>query len=310
MLYIDTLQLETEARIPQAQLQQMARNGNRGHNIRVLPEGQNYNLYDSNYEGVFVKHTVENQKLTLEVASCGGFLHGNSMIPIETAQAPLLVNKLERLVTETLGGELIHSLEDARVKRVDIKYDFQVGDEVQDYLNAISKHTVAQHEKDVLGDGSTVLFKNSSRKMMFYDRHACCISRGKSAEETGMSKGVIRFEVACKSTELKRKLQVRQAKLRDIIQPSVTTNLLRGYLDLVGLTNLEITTEGEMLRKLQDSLNVNLSYLLLTYIKALQENNLNLFCRTTRNKYDGILGNLGIAPVIGVKSLPPLVANL
>ncbi|MDK8193975.1 hypothetical protein QP794_28230 [Paenibacillus sp. UMB7766-LJ446] len=299
MIHIDTLHIETQGVIPEQSLKEMTLRNRRGFNTFSTYTGSTYRTYDGRYDNVFIKHTVESQKIKIEIDSCGGFLHGNSMIPIGDEQSGHFLERLEGFLLETTNVSLMVPLRDAQIKRMDIKYDFQVGDEVRDYLSAIAKHSVPGHQRDILGNGDTVVFKNSSRKMMFYNREANCINRRKSEEETEMSKGVIRFEVACNSAELLRRLKLNTVCINDVFNSNVTEDLLRRYFDKVRFIDRVTSTESELLRILQDNFGENKGYRILSYIKAKQDGNLSGFSRTTIYEYEKLLEEKGIASVIG-----------
>jgi len=309
MIHVDTLHLQTQAKISENQLRMMMSRDRKGYNTFMTAEGQAYSTYNSQYDGLRIKHTVENQRLKLELSSCSSFFYGNSMMPLEEEQVPSLLEKLRLLLTTNLEADLLEPLESAKVTRLDIKYDFQVGNEVQHYMTALAKHTVPQHRRDILGDGQTVCFINGLRKMMFYDRHANAVARNKSREETEMSKGVIRFEVVCKSTEINRRLH-RSVSVEEVLQSSVTSSLLQSYLNSTNLQGLYISTENDLLQALENKHGASKAYRALSYIKAKQSNNLHAFCHTTQHKYEKLLKEAGVVPVIGERTLPPLVAAL
>lgn len=306
MIGIDTLHLKTKGIIPKSRLKDIGINT--GWNV-YYPKGnvtRGYARYEIRIGNVVIKHTVENHHFWIEIDSCGGFLHHNSMIPIKDEHVLPFMDKLEKLLVEHTGVELLTPLSESEVTRLDAKRDFFVGDNMVDYLTNLCKLRCPRHQTTTRGNGTTIEVSNSSRVMKIYNRYLNCNKKEKSIEETEMSKGMLRFEVVCKAAELRRQLGVESPTLGSMFKSSVTEELLTKYLQLLNLLDLRISTEGDLLNVLADLCGATKAHHILAYIRARHNNRAKDFPRSTRYDYEKLLKAAGIAPVIGTKHLPPL----
>ncbi|WP_054941700.1 hypothetical protein [Paenibacillus ihuae] len=306
MISIDTLYIQTKGVVPEQQLRNIARHG-KWHTWHHDGTGTNgYDCYKHVVDNVAIKYTRENSKLAVEIGSCGHFLHGNSMVPIQDVEAVAFIEKLEQFLYEHTRVELFAPLANAQIRRLDVKRDFRVGDDLADYLAVLKEHQIPTYEKNIFGDGNTIQFKNHSRKMMGYNRYANCVGKKKSVEETEMSRGVLRFETVCSQAELSRQLNEVVPTLGDVFTPDATDMLLERYLGMLGLNDTVINTEAETLRLLEASIGKVKARNIMFYLHAKREGKWKEFSRTARYSYEKTLDRLGIASVIGTKTLKPL----
>lgn len=307
MIDIDTLHIKTQGVIPPKQLQVLAMNGRwNTYRPRHHRSTNDYDRYEARIGSIVIKHTVQNQNLEIEIDSCGDFLFGNSMAPFLDEHVPAFMEKLERLLIEFTNVELFAPLADGDITRLDAKRDFGVGDELKDYLTVIGKHDVPNHTKNILGGGNTIQFENTSRTMKCYNRYANCLKKRKSTEETEMSKGVLRFEVMPKGSELRERLGMDKVTLGSVLISSITNELLSAYLDMFNLSKVNISTENDMYRALCAHSNRTKANNIISYLRAVEHGRGDDFSRTTRYEYEKCLAAAGLAPVIGTKNLPPL----
>lgn len=80
------------------------------------------------------------------------------------------------------------------VKRLDVSYNFKV-DDVGEYIKEISKKTISKKTKITYNENETVIFKNKSSSICFYDKEKECINGKEPKEVIEQAKGILRLEI-------------------------------------------------------------------------------------------------------------------
>lgn len=81
-----------------------------------------------------------------------------------------------------------------KVKRVDVSYNFRVNN-VEAYMNEIAKRVISKRTKIIYNENETIIFKNKSSSICFYDKEKECISNKEKQEIIEAAKGVLRLEI-------------------------------------------------------------------------------------------------------------------
>lgn len=81
-----------------------------------------------------------------------------------------------------------------KVKRLDISYNFKV-DNVGTYINEINKKVISKRDKLAYNDNQTVIFKNKSSSICFYDKEKECIRQKEPQNIIEKAKGLLRLEI-------------------------------------------------------------------------------------------------------------------
>ncbi len=81
-----------------------------------------------------------------------------------------------------------------KVKRLDISYNFKV-DNVEAYINEINKKVVSKRDKLTYNDNQTVIFKNKSSSICFYNKEKECIRQKEPQHIIEQSQGLLRLEI-------------------------------------------------------------------------------------------------------------------
>lgn len=302
---IDSLKIQTTRQLEDRVLRKLK--GQHMHNTYHQRE-RDYSHFKYHLLGdrnlAMVKYTKQNGNFTIEIPSCPYLLNSNSLHRINNEDVPAFIEKLILLLREDLNID-ISDVEDWRVSQMDIYHDFKLGDELGDYIAALKKVTMSTYDRTET-NSQTVAWKNSSREIKFYDKHASSVRKKKSQKEIELSEGVGRFEISAKQAELRKHLGVTTASMGDVFDEAVTTPLLQKYLNIIQPTEMLSTTEQDAYCRLKAKHGSNAAHQLISYIQAVTKGRKSEYPRTTYTRYDRKLKAAGVPPVISEKVLPPL----
>ncbi|WP_165571625.1 phage/plasmid replication domain-containing protein, partial [Cytobacillus praedii] len=110
--------------------------------------------------------------------------------------APSDVNTFWQILNNILkeNFNIVVEKEQWIVKRLDISYNFKV-DNVSKAIIEISNKNLTKRNKIVYNENETVIFKNKSSSICFYDKEKECLLRKEASEVIEMSKGMLRLEI-------------------------------------------------------------------------------------------------------------------
>ncbi|OIJ21877.1 hypothetical protein BKP45_04085 [Anaerobacillus alkalidiazotrophicus] len=86
------------------------------------------------------------------------------------------------------------NIEQWKVKRLDISYNFKV-DNVGAYISEINKKNLSKRTKITYNENETVIFKNKSSSICFYDKEKECINKKEPLNIIEQAKGILRLEI-------------------------------------------------------------------------------------------------------------------
>ncbi|MED4908868.1 hypothetical protein P9761_11635 [Brevibacillus centrosporus] len=100
-----------------------------------------------------------------------------------------------------------------QVKRLDVCWNFAVGDKVKDYLKQIALMKINRLIKVVYQDGESVVFhdKNNQKRIMFYDKERECIQRKCQSDLIERANGLLRLEIRLPLREITNYAKERRA---------------------------------------------------------------------------------------------------
>lgn len=275
------------------------------------PDNSIYNTYRYRLGGAgdnrmpLLLYTQESGKMELSIPSLPYFFQGSCLTPIQQADVPFIYEMLTNKLEEELGLTVEETLESWMVPKMDIYYDFHVGNEVRNYLRALKEVSIPTYKTWNINN-ETVYWRNGSRDIKLYDKHVECIEDRKTAMEIEQSNGVLRFEVQLKANDIQTDLNEEVVTFGKMMSQQVIDSFLNKYLTKINMNNLQITTEEEMRTTLADSYGYKRAHDIVSFIKAKQDGYDDAISRTTEHRYLKDLKRIGLAPVIGQKQLAPL----
>jgi hypothetical protein len=306
MLGIDTINLVTEGMINESNLKRIAEMGS--YNTYHYPE-EDYKHYKArignNPQMPFIKYTKQNKRLSVEVPSAPYFMFGTSLKQLSDDDAEMFFSKLEYVLIKELGVELSQPPSEWKVRNFDVYHDFQLGSDVTEYIRAMRNIKIPRY-KTGNEENETVHWRNKTRDIKFYDKHQDCIDKRRSKLDIELSKGIGRFEVEIKPLDITSELGIEKVTLSEVFNESVTNHLVKKYLRLIKMDDLEVTTEGKLLESLIDNFGATWAHKLVSYARSIESGHSTSIPRATRARYENKYKEVGIAPVIGSRPLSPL----
>lgn len=133
------------------------------------------------------------QKRILEIQlSIPKMVYGTNTKMITEIDITEFWNKLHTILKEHLNINV--NKEQWKVKRLDISYNFKV-DNVETYINEINKKVISKRDKLTYNDNQTVIFKNKSSSICFYNKEKECIRQKEPQNIIEQSQGILRLEI-------------------------------------------------------------------------------------------------------------------
>jgi len=268
---------------------------------------KSYNTYRYRLGGDYsplLTYTAESRKLKVSIPSLPRYALGTSSILLDDSSVPAALDKVQRYVVEA-GIRDLPAIADWEISKVDLAHDFQVGPEVANYMQAFGQIDIPGYTRVTYGN-ETVAWRSHSRhrEIRFYDRHAKCIAIGDDPASTAMSQGVIRLEVQTS------KADYRQTKGRtdigSIFRSDVVIPMLQNYLGRLDLDNLRIITLRDIRTAATRRYGSKKASRIVNLLQDQTHGVKSDLHRSTIWRYKRDLAELGIAPVIGIRRLPPL----
>lgn len=303
---IDSLYLTTTGNIKESSLKKMAEQ----KNFRTFHErSADYTCYEfrlgSDPNMPFIKYTRQTEKLKIFIPSCPHMLFGSSLKPMNEGDAPVFFDKLTSLMTEELAIDFHDVPEQWQVNKFDAYHDFRLGDQVKSYLTALSQVSISGYKRTNINT-ETIAWSNGTREIKVYDKHQCCIDKGKPELDLELSKGVARLEVSLSAKDLRSRFKEKVVTADRIFDEANINSHLQTCLSKLKVEELQLNTKREVLDLLEKRHGTVMAYRLLGYIEALLDGKKAKFPGSTRAHYDKMLKEAGVAPTFADRQLPPL----
>ncbi|MDK8182621.1 hypothetical protein [Paenibacillus sp. UMB4589-SE434] len=165
-----------------------------------------YEIYDDKLP--YIKYMEGSRTLFVQV-SMPKLLYGDNVTLIDEVDIPLFFDCLQSRIMHLLDIEIPHS--DWTVLRCDISWNFQVGNQVSEYVRMLSKQQMPFKNTTTYNQDQTVEYWNKSSRTMFYDKQ----KQTKKKEAIAVverSKGILRLEVKSSVYDMKKHSSTRKAE--------------------------------------------------------------------------------------------------
>lgn len=136
-------------------------------------------------------YKLQQQILEIE-CSIPKLVHGTNVHALSIDDIAIFWNRLSKELIEQLGVEI--QKEHWKVKRLDVSYNFLV-DNVGSYITELSKLNMSKRTKVTYNENETIIFKNKSSSISFYDKEKECLSRKEERDIVEKAKGILRLEI-------------------------------------------------------------------------------------------------------------------
>lgn len=226
----------------------------------LLPRYENFTIANKNLpttlKGKYIPESQHSKQplLQIEIGSVPKLIFGNNCdMAMDIAVICKVINKY---VNEIQGLEDLYAAE-GLINRVDFCWNFQVGELVTDYLQALSKTTCTSrnissftnrrqlpHGLDIKEKGSTingVLMDSKSTSASFYDKYKESLNE--------KAKGVLRFEKRIWGNSLiGKQIGIPHPRLKDLT-PEIAMDVLKRELEFLGISG-EFISRQDILSQL------------------------------------------------------------
>lgn len=142
-------------------------------------------------ERINYKYNLQKRILQIEL-SIPKLIHGTNTKMITELDIEDFWIKLHTSLKKHLSINV--SKEQWEVKRLDISYNFKV-DNVSTYIEEINKRTISKRTKITYNENETVIFKNKSSSICFYNKEKECISKKEPQNIIEQANGILRLEI-------------------------------------------------------------------------------------------------------------------
>lgn len=173
-----------------------------------LKEGElrtRYKLVDAAARIIYKDHI---QCLEVE-CSIPKFLYGNNVILVTEQDIPLFFQRLHEWLHSQFGIQV--KQENWCTKRVDVCWNFQVGDQMDSYIKELGKIKIPYTTPHTYGINETVIHENNSRRIIFYNKQKECQHRKQPRELIDSAAGLLRLEINVKEKNLSKYSKSRKA---------------------------------------------------------------------------------------------------
>lgn len=189
----------------------------------INDDGNFISKYSFTKERISYKYNL--QKMILEIQlSIPKMIYGTNTTMITETDIKDFWIKLHTLLKKHLSINV--SKEQWKVKRLDISYNFKV-DNVRAYIEEINKKTISKRDKITYNENETVIFKNKSSSICFYDKEKECINKKEQQSVIEQAKGVLRLEIRPATYNLRD--YSRQRKAVDLITKAFFTYIIEKF---------------------------------------------------------------------------------
>lgn len=198
-------------------------------------------------EGIpLIVYYTESKDLYIEL-SVAKFLYGENVSVVTKEDINLFWTKLENKIKKLFDVEI--SRYKWKILRVDVCWNFHVGQKVNDYILKLSKIKLPRKETVCYNQQESVYFKNKSSSIVFYDKYKQCSKHKEYKENEKILKranGILRLEIRPSKDEIKNFNKERKAD--EILTFRFFEKLTKDVLDIICFDtlideNFEITNE-------------------------------------------------------------------
>jgi hypothetical protein len=167
-----------------------------------------------------------NKTLTIQV-SIPKLLYGNNVKLINEADIPTFFDELQQRLKQLFHIQIKHA--DWKVIRLDVCWNFGVGNRVHEYTQNLGKIKVPYKDTRTHNHDQTVEYRNKSSRTILYNKEIKSIRDKEPVEIITQSKGILRLEVKPSSHEMKKYSKDRKAVelLTSIFFESITSKALK-----------------------------------------------------------------------------------
>ncbi|MFJ9501288.1 hypothetical protein [Brevibacillus centrosporus] len=158
-----------------------------------------YVLYDEKIP--HIKYLESSQTLRVQV-SIPKFLYGNNVKTIGLDDINLFFVGLQERIEHLFGVTVPH--EDWLVERCDVCWNFQVGNDVGNYVRMLSKQKFAFKNTKSYNQDQTVEFSNKSSRIIFYDKQEEVAKSKETKALIEQAKGILRLEINSSKHDMKK----------------------------------------------------------------------------------------------------------
>ena len=148
------------------------------------------------------------QRLIVHV-SIPKFLFGDNVTLVKESDLTLFWAKLSSRLYDLLGIQM--NKQDWQVSRLDVCWNFNVGERVEDYIKHLSSKHLGRRRTCLYNQNQTIEFRSKSSSIKFYDKAKEC-KNGKLPDEIiQKAMGLLRMEVQESSYHLRQYSKERKA---------------------------------------------------------------------------------------------------
>lgn len=175
--------------------------------VAYLDRATTYKIKDSQIP--YIRYYDNSKTLVLQL-SIPKFLYGNNVMLLKEKDIPVFFQRLHDHLYELLQIEV--KVEDWFItERLDVSWNFHVGQFVSDYLREIHKLKLPFTKPYSFGHQETAGHKNKSRELLFYNKRTQCIDTKEPKEIIDQAQGILRMEVRPSNKEMKKFSPKRRA---------------------------------------------------------------------------------------------------
>ncbi|MNW44701.1 hypothetical protein D3C74_219400 [compost metagenome] len=132
------------------------------------------------------------------------FLYGNNVQLICVADISCFFTELKEYLKSLFEVEIEDIAWKVTQHRIDVCWNFQVGDQVGEYIMQLAKSKL-QHKNTVLyNHNQTVEFRNKSKAIVFYDKYVQCVADKEHPDIVETAKGILRLEIRPSDADIRK----------------------------------------------------------------------------------------------------------
>ncbi|MGF9911573.1 hypothetical protein ABEX47_22210 [Paenibacillus ehimensis] len=330
---IDTVKFDIAVKLTEAQIEQVYWSEVKKTMKKGLVTCELFDQFDDTQPRLIYKYKEDDPErawLKLEL-SVPRYLHGSNVYELKQVDVEPLFRKLRRYVANMLQIPLsqVPHYNDWEVEKLHICKNFNVGPQLQDYLNLLSSIQKPGGYKTVpywAADGnkleSVVYQRNPTKRNRsihkFYDKRAEVEQKSthpNKAQHLQDAQGLLRYEVELNYDEMRKYSSTRMAI--ELLTPQTAVKVLQDGLNSIGLTKpIKHSSIRGMLDAInRTSLNVRTKSMLIAFLSELHLYGKG-YCKkkyqktTYYDNYNKLKEVLGMEEILFSEvDLPPLIVH-
>ncbi|MBV6715258.1 ANTAR domain-containing protein [Paenibacillus chitinolyticus] len=157
----------------------------------------------------FVKYNSTTFVLEVEL-SIPKFIFSENIILLTTKDVEVFYTLLSHQLRNVLKVDIDRS--EWKVKRIDVSWNFNVGNKVTDYLFQLSLMKYPRKDTVTYNQTETVIWQNNSSRIMFYDKEKERRRKDAPSSVIEQAKGILRMEVSPSEHEMREYSMDKRAK--------------------------------------------------------------------------------------------------